>query len=104
MVLQGEDDAFASGPFAGFLQVADGVVDGLLFGDALWSLPGEDADDGATDGGVVVDPSIYVGMPLIQLGPVGQGEDVADGAAGDVEALKVSTAAKLGKVLWCDFL
>ena len=98
MVLQGEDDAFATGPFAGFLQVADGVVDGLLFGDALWGLPGEDADDGATDGGVVVDPSIYVGMPLIQLGTVGQGEDVADGAAGDVEALKVSTTAKFGKV------
>ena len=68
------------------------------------AFPCEDADDGATDGGVVVDPSIYVGMPLIQLGPVGQGEDVADGAAGNVDALKVSTTAKLGKVPWCDFL
>ena len=89
MVFQGEDDPFLARPFAGLVQVARRVVDGLLLGNSLGGLAGEDPDDGTSDGRVVVDPKVGVVMPLLEFGTVGEGEGVAYRAAAGVEPVQV---------------
>ena len=104
MIFQGKDDAFFAGSLAGFLEVLDRIVDGLLLGHALGRSACEDPDDGTPDGGVVIHPEVDVLMPFFQLGAVRQSEDVADGSAADVEPVQVSLAFQLGEIFRSDFL
>ena len=102
MVLEAEDDAAGRGHVAGALQVGDGVPDAILFRDALRRDAGEDADDRRADRGVVIQPRVEVGEPLLELGAVRQREVVADGAARDVEAVQVTASLDLVQVVLRD--